>query len=489
MRIGGLASGIDTESIIKDLMKAERIPLDKVTQKKQYFEWQLDDYRSVSRDLFKYKDNLFDNYALGRNYNQKNVSVSDSDIVSIKSKSNNDDFTGSIVVKQLAKSATIQGNAIPDSENLKAGTFSVKTPDGKTQDIVVKQGDTVENVIKQISEKTGARAFYDSASGKIGLTSKQSGGVEGAAGQPSVEGFIELSEVDDSGVLESLGLSSIPTNQKTAGIHAIASYNGLDIERNSNTFDLDGLEVTLKTKSDKPVTFEVTTDTEKIYDKVKSFVDDYNKIIEDLNAKIREPKFRNFQPLSTEQKADMKEKEIELWEEKAKSGTLRNDPEISSLLNELRTMLTESVDIGNGQSISLSEIGITTSKNYLDHGKLVIDETKLKEAISKDSGAVAKLFSNTGETPGELGIAHRMKKTVETSQKTIKDNAGSAGASTKSFDLGRTLDNMNKQIERFEDRMKMVESRYWKQFNAMENAIQRANAQSASLMSALGGGA
>ena len=51
MRIGGLASGMDTESIIRDMMNANRIPLDKITQKKQYLEWQLDDYRSINRNL------------------------------------------------------------------------------------------------------------------------------------------------------------------------------------------------------------------------------------------------------------------------------------------------------------------------------------------------------------------------------------------------------------------------------------------------------
>lgn len=60
MRISGLASGIDTESIINDMMRAHRLPLDKITQKKQYLEWQLDDYRSINRDLRKRSDDLFD---------------------------------------------------------------------------------------------------------------------------------------------------------------------------------------------------------------------------------------------------------------------------------------------------------------------------------------------------------------------------------------------------------------------------------------------
>jgi len=52
------------------------------------------------------------------------------------------------------------------------------------------------------------------------------------------------------------------------------------------------------------------------------------------------------------------------------------------------------------------------------------------------------------------------------------------------FSLGRSLKEMNNQIERFEDRLKMMETRYWKQFSAMETAINRANSQSVSLMNA-----
>ena len=91
------------------------------------------------------------------------------------------------------------------------------------------------------------------------------------------------------------------------------------------------------------VTFSSAPDTDKIFDSVTKFVDEYNKLIEDLNKQIREPKYRDFQPLSAEQKKDMKEDEIKQWEEKAKSGTLRNDSTISSMLTQMRTALMGTV--------------------------------------------------------------------------------------------------------------------------------------------------
>lgn len=485
MRIGGIASGMDTESIINDLMKAQRIPLDKVTQKKQYFEWQLNDYRSANRDLKDFSTKLFDNMILSNKFNQKNVSISAPDDVSIVSKGNTENFSGTINVTQLATNATMQGGEIVNREDFKVASGSevtIKTPDGSSKTVTFNGDETIEAVVKKITAETGVRAFYDSTTGKIGMSAKVSG--KGAG-----NGQIEI--IDKTGnVAENLGLLSTSTNPPSpqqAGQDAEFTYNGLTTSRSTNTFEIDGLEITLKAANNKNITFNATTDTDKVFDNVKQFVDDYNKLIEDINKKVREPKYRSYQPLSSEQKKDMSDKEIELWEEKAMSGTLRNDPELSNLLSSMRNVLTGSVEIG-GEKVNLSSIGITTSKNYLDNGKLVIDEKKLKEAISKNPADVHKLFSNENTTnPEQTGLAHKLRSAVDATQKIIQKSAGKIGDSNKAFTLGRTLDDMNKQIDRFEDRMQMVESRYWKQFTAMENAIQRANAQSASLMSSLGG--
>lgn len=49
MRIGGLASGMDIDSIVEKLMVAERMPMDKLEQQKQIYEWQRDAYRDVNK--------------------------------------------------------------------------------------------------------------------------------------------------------------------------------------------------------------------------------------------------------------------------------------------------------------------------------------------------------------------------------------------------------------------------------------------------------
>ncbi len=495
MRVSGLASGMDTESMIKDMMNAHRIPLNKITQKKQYLEWQLDNYRTTNRQLFDFSKKTFDTMILSTSFSAKTVNVSSPDDVAIRNMGSTSDFSGSIQIHQLAKNATVQSIEPKTVENQLTKAASVNSTlkelgitgtkitinaidaNGKeTTDAIeleFKETDTLKSVLDRLNKETDVTAFYDSHTGKIAMTAKNSG-----------EGNIKV--IGDLGT--SLGLN---TGTNIPGQNADITINGLRTQRSSNTFQLNGFEFSIKqitaplnadnsvNASGKTVSFSSAPDTDKIFDSVTKFVDEYNKLIEDLNKQIREPKYRDFQPLSAEQKKDMKEDEIKQWEEKAKSGTLRNDSTISSMLTQMRTAL-----MGTVGSDTLKKLGITTSKDYTANGKLVINETELKKAISDDPNKVHEMFSKDGATVAEQGFARKLRTIVDKTQTSIAQRAGKVGDVNDKFLLGRSLKDMNSQIERFEVRLQKMESRYWKQFSAMETAINRANSQSASLMNA-----
>lgn len=474
MKIGGLASGIDTESIINDMMEAHRLPLNKITQQKQYLEWQLNDYRTINRDIRAMSDNLFDTMMKSSTFMAKTVSVSNESAISIRSLNASSEFSGEIEVKQLAKAASWQNmgkegltmdhkmSDLIEGLSESGSAITITTPDGQEKTIDFAADDTIKSVIEKMNKEGNVTAFFDEHTGKIAMTAKNSG-----------DGDIVVSGLGEGTSVE--------------GQNAKFTFNGLETERSSNTFEINGFEITLKEVTSNPVSFSSAPDTDKVVDAVKQFVDDYNELIENLNQKVREPKYRDFPPLSADQKAAMKEKEIELWEEKAMSGTLRNDPTIQSLLSNMRMALSSSVETSNGR-MSLADIGITTSKDYLSNGKLEINEEKLREVISENPNSVHELFASNGEDAGEKGIATQTRDSLREANRSITNRAGSFGSGKDSFTLGRNLKEMDKQIERFQDRMETIESRYWKQFTAMEQAMQRANAQAEQLMNALGGG-
>src|SRR5699024_12839583 len=97
-----------------------------------------------------------------------------------------------------------------------------------------------------------------------------------------------------------------------ASQNAKITFNRLESERTSNTFEINGFEIMLKEVTENAITFRSAPDIDKVVDAVKQFVDDYNALIDTLNKKVREPKYRDFLPLFAEQKVEMKDKEIEL---------------------------------------------------------------------------------------------------------------------------------------------------------------------------------
>lgn len=395
-------------------------------------------------------------------------------------------FSGTLQIRQLARNATWQSGGeiklnadqtinstlkdlgISDAElTINAIDATGKLPKDGAKLTFDPEKDTLQTVIDRINKETNVNAFFDVHTGKIAMTAKHSG-----------EG-----DIDVSGTFGEA--DHLENSTSTEGVNAIFTFNGLETQRPSNTFQINGFEITLKQETEvgKKITFSSAPDTEKIFDAIVKYIDDYNKLIEELNKQIREPKYRSFQPLSDEQKKELSEKEVELWEEKAKSGTLRNDSDISSMLTKMRSALVGSIkDLG-----SLKEIGIS-SNNYSDRGKLIINEEELKKAISENPSKIHELFSKTGDQQEEQGFARRIRTIVDDTQKAIARRAGKVGDVNDTFTMGRTLKEMNNQISRFEDRLKMTEDRYWKQFTAMEKAINRANSQSMYLMNAFGGG-
>jgi flagellar hook-associated protein 2 len=494
MRIGGLASGMDIDQIVKDLMKVERMPLDKLKQKKQILEWQRDDYRSMNALLQDLDNYIFNNLTLQSSMLKKKVTSSNDSVVSATASASAANVATSIQVQQIATSAIwlSDANTRVDKSNFSVEndvtlTFTVTNGDGSSKQatITIKQGATLDGVISQLNSdpNLGISAFYDEQTGRISIMKKDTG----------EKASIVLEDQDTADFFaQKLGfigaVAGAELTGKTDGKDAVFTINGLPTSRSSNTFTINGVTYTLKSTGSATIT--TSTDTDAMFNVIKGFVDKYNEIISKINAELKEERYRNYPPLTDEQKEAMTEKQIELWEEKARSGMLRGDSILSSGLSKMRMDLYTKVE-GSNITIGfsqLAEIGITTSSNYLDGGKLIIDETKLREKIQENPDAIYRLFNNDSTNYSEKGIARRLRDTIKDTIGKIEQKAGKTIWTNQQFAIGRDLIQIDSQIDRFEDRLKEIEDRYWRQFTAMEKAIQRANEQSMYLMNAFFGG-
>ncbi|MFJ7669466.1 flagellar filament capping protein FliD [Lysinibacillus sp. NPDC097195] len=235
------------------------------------------------------------------------------------------------------------------------------------------------------------------------------------------------------------------------------------------------------------VTMTSTTNVDDIMAKIKEFVTTYNGLIKDFTDQTKETKYRDYTPLTSEQKEEMSESEIKLWEEKAKSGLLRGDTLIREGLSSMRSLVYQSNSGIDSKYNTLFSIGITTTKNYNDGGTLEIDETKLRKALEEDPDSVEKLFKNSegkkedvvdGKTVDTRGYLDKLRESMKSLEVNIEKKAGRSTMTDAQYAIGKNLMDTESRITTWKSKLENIEARYWKQFTAMEQAINKANSQS-----------
>ena len=503
-RFSGLVSGMDIDSIVEKLMKAESAKMEKLQQQKQKYEWQRDAYRSVNTKLEAFRTDAFDNYK-SSSFLAKSVTVSDTSKISVKA---NADAVGSLTISSVSKLAqsanrvetlslkpelkkSDSDNTVKETNKLSElgiesdgkVTVNVIQKDGslKQTEIAYKSTDTVDEFVKRInSSGAGLTAIF--SNGDLSLTANATGNNSGVSMEV-------VSDTNTDGIFKTLGFIN-EEDGKTIQVGQNAEYvvNGIKKESSRNTFTELGYTITLnQTFNEKinegytdVVTISSSTDTDAVVDKVKSFVELYNGLIDSMNTSIKEKKNYSYSPLTEAQKAEMSEDEIEKWEEKAKQGVLRNDSAINSVASNMRTAIYSISTNKDEKYNALYKIGITTSEKYSDGGQLVIDEDKLREAIEANPEAVADLFTRVEEKNGaddKGGLISQLRSIAKTGIDTIATKAGKEGSVENSFTLGKNLISVEEKIKEWKTKLKEIEERYFDQFTAMEQAIQKANSQ------------
>ncbi|WP_026691419.1 flagellar hook-associated protein 2 [Alteribacter aurantiacus] len=543
LRFGGLASGLDTHQIVDDLMKAERIPLDKMQQDRQLLDWKQDAYRDVNLQMTKLRDSFrATGLGLQSTFLQKAVTSSNERVATATAVGNAPNTSVQLQVEQLATATswiTPVGEGHPgvnenvldrpvkewDSglvfENGKATiSLDVKRPGGafETVSFEVAENDSIAQVLTKMNRSDlGVNTYLDQSSAEgavpqfiMTMTESGHGGAirlssaEGEGGDPSAA-------MNGQGLLAALGFQvdedqpELDTGAGSEGQNARFTLNGHTTERTSNTFTINGINYQLngETVGNERVTVSAQTDTDAIMEKIMGFVEEYNELVDTLNGALREERFRDYHPLSTEERRAMSEHEVEMWEEKAMSGLLRRDPALSSALSGMRMSLYSSVQKeAAGMFRDLASIGLVSSSDYMDGGKIVLDtnrrtmpdgqrldgEDRLRHAIESDPEGLYQLFMGSGATESESGVLRRLRGSLDTAIDRITQRAGREGRTMHQFTLGREMMSMDDRISNFERRLQQVEQRYWSQFTALERAMAKANAQADQMFSLLGGG-
>ena len=497
IRLNGLSSGLDTEAIVTSLLKIDQLKVDKQFKLAEELEWKGDAYRAINLKLKNFREtymsvlspatNMFSSSA----YNAFSVTMdTQTSVVSITAGSNAS--VGQLTIDSIERLATAakvssSGEMFDATKNINStleeafGNIEDVFVDGKIsfsindKTFTFSKDTTIGSMVNKInSSDAGVTVGYSSLTRKFTITSKATG----------TDGKIDIKNISGKAFAESeetVGASAfkIAVVNKT-GDNAKLTIEGVPVERTSNTFTIDGITYTLKDQSTTPIKFSVARDVDSVYNKIKGFIDGYNSLITELQAKLDEEVYSDYGPLTDAERDGLSETQIAQWEEKAKSGLLRSDSGVRALLQDLRSAFYSVVE---GAGSSAASIGLETG--YMSKtGQIVINESKLKNALANNPDQVASIFTKVSDATQastkykESGLVTRMSDIFNSYLTNSVDVTLETNA--------RAVTDANNRLDQLEDWLAKNEEKYYARFTAMETALAKLNSQTSWISALLG---
>lgn len=509
-RITGLNSGLDTESLITALTQTYQTRVDKQTGGQTRLSWKQDVWKSTNKNIVSFYNGTLSEMRFSSAFNKK-TTKSSSSAVSVSTGENAMLATSTVSKTSLAKSSYLTGNKV-----YKDGTADLASKDttmselGITEDttisfnmggttdgsdvlsITIGANDTMSDVVSKLNSATstsglGITANYDANQGRLYITSENTG----LANAFSVDSSTGASALSALGI-NTNELESASQYQSAADAELV--MNGVSYTSSSNTFEVNGLTISINSSTDDEFTITTSNDTSGVYDMVKEFLSGYNTLIQKLDTLYNADKADNYDILTSDQKEEMTEDEITDWNAKIKAGLLAKDSTLYSVINALKNSMGSGFTVtdssGNTSTWYLSTLGINT-KGYFDaeeneRGTYHIDgdsdddysgsnTDKLAAAIASDPNAVSSFFTQLSrEVYTQLG--NLMKGTTYSSAYTVYEDKLMASQ----------YSDYNTKISEAEDALEKKQDYYYSKFSAMETALSKLNSNSSSLSSMLG---
>lgn len=294
-----------------------------------------------------------------------------------------------------------------------------------------------------------------------------------------------------------LNQSSTLTNsgaKKIDGCDSEIKLNGITYTSSLNTYSINGLSITaMQATGDgdtNAITVTTATDTQAIYDKIKSFLTQYNSLINEMTSLYNADTAKGYEPLTDDEKSAMSDSEVEKWEEKIKSSLLRRDDSLESVMNLMTNAMSQPVTI-DGKKYYLSSFGIKTlgflnapenqqNAYHIDGDEddtaTSGNEDKLMAMINSDPDTVVS-FMQQLTTNLYDAIGTKMKSSpVSSIYKVYNDK-----------EMASEYSDYTTTIKKWEQKLKDQEDAYYKKFSAMETALSKLQSQTSSLSNLFGG--
>src|SRR5690606_29378106 len=261
MYISGIASGLDTDKWIEAVMALERRPITQLQQRKTTLQQQRDAWRDINTRLNNLSSRLSD-LRLSTTFLNRTATSSDANVLSVSAGTAAIPGRYEVEVKQLAQAHRVQSDKFDaDEARGLSGTFKIFDVQ-----VTVDEEDTLVTIAQKIND---ARAGVSATV------------VDGYLVLQATETNKPIEFTDEAGVLKSLGVlddDDKVKNELQAAQEARIVVDRITVTRDSNTISdvLQGVTLTLKDVG--TVTIEVQHDVDRVMERIKAFVDQYNSV-------------------------------------------------------------------------------------------------------------------------------------------------------------------------------------------------------------------
>lgn len=504
VRITGMNSGLDTESIIKAYTSTQSSRVTKAKNKLTLNNWTQDAWQGLNTKIYSFYSNTLSTNRMSSAYAKKKVTTSN-DALSVIPGTNATKGTQSAKIIATASSAYLTGGKIAASSasdslteklGLKDGdTLTFEGADGSTKQIQIggeaaSDDITVVNTMDELVNafrNCGVNANFDAGNQRLFLSAKESGeagNFEIKSDDASVLAKLGLASKEQ---LTALGMSELGAASKIKGTNAKLELNGAEFESNTNSFNINGSTYTINhmpADPDQEISVSTTTDYESVYNVVKDMLKEFNSLINEMSKLYNADSAKGYDPLTDEQRENMSEKEITEWEDKIKGALLRKDETLGGVMNVMTDIINQGFEV-NGKKMYLADFGISTlgyfeadeNERYALHidgdsadGVTSGKEDKLKAMIASDPEAVTDFFTSFA---GEL-------------YKSLYSKMGSSTYSSiykvyNDKQLKSDNSELKTKIAELEDQLKAREDKYYKLFSRMETNLASINSKQSSL--------
>ena len=493
IRITGSASGLDTDAMVQELVKAYDEKGKTYTKTRTKTEWKQEAWATLNNKVKSFYSKYAESMRFSDVYNKKATTCSDSSKASIVASGNAVNGTQTLEVESLAKSAYLTGAELKKDVNGKAVTKETTLAElgvlagGSKTAITINKGKpdesgtyadhkkfdldgdmTLADVEKFIGE-AGYVANFDEGTGRFFISAKESG---------ADNNFEFAGDADVLGALGFIGGDS----HKIQGEDAVIYLNEARFTSSDNTFSINGLTITAKDVTDgKKLNIVTDTDYDSIYNNIKSFIKEYNSLINEMDKLYNAESAGKYEPLTDEEKDALTDTEIEKWEKKIKDSLLRKDSDLDTISSAMRNAMLQGYEI-NGTNYSLSSFGIETLGyfNAADNEKNayhIAGNPDDPDSSSKEDKLKAMIAGNTADTAEFFqklvgGLYDAMNQVQSRT-----DNYTSFGSFYSDKKLQNDYVEQTKQIDKWEKYVADIEEKYYKQFTAMESSLSALQSQ------------